>query len=551
MILLFFLVLLSGISPPSFAKNAAKPYDYVIKGALVYDGESLVPIKRDIALAGDRIVQLGNIPEEEANEVIEGEGLIAAPGFIDIHTHSDFNPFVYPNLGNKVLQGVTTEVVGNCGMSAAPVQGAHREEMPNVWRREGVVVPSDISWSDFKEYRNETEYQGMETNFVGLVGHGNLRSSVMGMVPRDAGKEELESMRRLLARALDQGAFGVSFGLTYLPGVFATHKELVTLCREAAQRGGLCAFHIRGEGDPLIQAVEEAIAVGREAGAATHISHLKAQGKTNWPKIDEAIRLIEAAQAEGIKVTADAYPYTASFAELGAILPKEIYEDPHRLGRITDPNQREKLLADLEKYYGARPVDWNGIRVATVAGQQNFSLQGKSIQEISSLLHKPPLQVLIDLLGVEAFKVSAFYFSQSPQVVEKVLGKPYVAIGSDSIADGSAAPHPRAYGTFVNRLAICSSGGPIAANPCWGKTIYQMTALPAKILGLRQRGRIGTGSYADLVLFDPSAVKDRADYAHPKIPPSGIRWVFVNGESVVREKKYQPAHSGLFLTRRS
>ena len=159
--------------------------------------------------------------------------------------------------------------------------------------------------------------------------------------------------------------------------------------------------------------------------------------------------------------------------------------------------------------------------------------------------------MLVDLLGMEEFKVSAFYFSQSPEVVEKVLRKPYVAVGSDSIADGSAAPHPRAYGTFANRLAACSGGGPVVTNACWGKTIHQMTSLPAKIMGLRQRGRIGTGLYADLVLLDPSAVKERANYDHPKILPSGIRWVFVNGVPVVREGKYQPAHSGLFLTRQS
>lgn len=524
-----------------------KPYDYVIKDALVFDGESVVPAKQDLALLGDRIIQVGEVAREDGKEVIEAEGLVASPGFIDSHTHSDFNPFVYPNLGNKVLQGVTTEVVGNCGMSAAPIEGGHGGQIADIWRREGVEIPKTIPWKSFEDYVNETEFQGLETNFAGLAGHGNLRSAVMGMAARPAQPEEIESMKKLLREALNQGALGISFGLTYVPGIFATPEELAALCGEAAREKKICAFHLRSEGKHLLEAIREAIEVGRKTGARTHISHLKASGKKNWPKISEAFRLIEEAQAEGLRVTADAYPYAASFAELGVVLPDELYQDPNRIGRLQDPAQRAEILAALKKHYEASPVSWDRVRVATVTTEKNFPFQGKSILEISQTLNKPPVETILDLLAEEEFKVSAFYFSQSEAVVDQVLSKPYVAAGSDSIADGSAMPHPRAFGTFAQLLSRCLKQEEFARNRCWGRTIHQMTAFPAEIFGLKDRGRIANGFMADLVLFDPLRVKDRADYDHPKNPPEGIRWVFVNGKPLVQEGKYQPVHSGLFI----
>lgn len=532
---------------PLYAQE--KPYDYVIKNALVFDGESLEPVREDLALSGDRIIRIGDIPREEGKEVIEAEGLMASPGFIDTHTHSDFNPFIYPNLGNKVLQGVTTEVVGNCGMSAAPVEGNHAGAMADVWRREGVVIPRAIPWKSFGEYVNEAELTGLETNFIGLVGHGNLRSAVMGMEPRSARPDEIESMRKLLREALDEGAFGISFGLTYLPGVFAAPEELIALCREAAEEKKICAFHLRSEGKNLLEAVLEAIEIGRKSQAHIHLSHLKAAGRKNWPKIHEAFRIIEEAQAEGLQVTADAYPYTASFAELGVVLPDELYQDPDRLKRFKDPSQRKALLQTLQKHYGENPVSWDRIRVATVTKEKNFSFQGKSILEISEALKKTPVETLTGLLAEEEFKVSAFYFSQSEAVVDRVLSKPYVAVGSDSIADGSAKPHPRAYGTFPRLLSRCRDQKGLAGNRCWGRLVHQMSLLPAEIFGLKERGRIASGFVADLVLLDPLSMKERASYDTPKNPPEGIRWVFVNGKAVVREGKYQPVHSALFITR--
>jgi N-acyl-D-aspartate/D-glutamate deacylase len=530
------------------AGAAQKAYDFVIKGATVYDGESLTPIQEDVAISGERIVEVGTIQTAEAGEVVNGEGLILSPGFIDIHTHSDFNPFAYPGLGNKVRQGVTTEVIGNCGMSAAPIEGPHKNEITNVWSREGVEIPKRIPWRSSSEYMNEAEFQGLETNLVSLVGHGNLRSSVIGMEPREAKPQEIEAMKKFLAESMEEGAAGISFGLTYLPGVFAGREELVSLCRTAAEKGGLCVFHIRSEGTGLVEAVGEAIEIGKEAGAPVHISHLKAAGEENWPKIEEAFRKIEEARAAGLKVTADAYPYTASFAELGVILPDSLYEDPKRVQRFKEPALRQRILRTLEGHFKKNPRAWDRVRIATVASSKNAPLQGKTILEISQETGKPPLEVLVDLLGEEEFRVSAFYFSQSEAVVDQILSRPYVALGSDSIADGSAMPHPRAYGTFPRLLSRCARAKKEPDDPCWAGAIRQTALLPAEILGLEDRGRIAPGVYADIVLFEPDGIRDTADYDHPKTPPEGIRWVFVNGKPAVREGEYTPSLSGLFVT---
>ncbi len=535
------------MSIPCYAQE--KTYDYVIKGAFVLDGQSLVAKKQDIGISGSHIAMLGEIAPIEGKEVIDAEGLIAAPGFIDIHTHSDFNPFVYPNLGNKVLQGVTTEVVGNCGMSAAPVKGVHEMEIAKVWRREGVEIPPTIPWTSFGDYVDEAEFRGLDTNFLGLVGHGNLRSFVMGMKPRALEPDEMPLVEKLLDEAMDQGAIGISFGLIYLPGIFANHAELVTLCKRAAAKGGICAFHIRSEGKQLIEAIGEVIKIGKEANAPVHISHLKAAGAKNWPKIDEAFRLIEEAQQNGQRVTADVYPYTAGFAELAVTLPDKLYEDPDRVSRFQDLNQRKALIQELEEYYQKTPPSWNSIRVATVTQEKNFPFQGKTLFEISKSQNKSPVETLVELLAEEEFRVSAFYFSQSEAVIDQVLSKPYVAIGSDSIADGSAMPHPRAFGTFPHLLSRCTAKANASTNPCWARASHQMSTLPAEILNLKLRGKIIPGYYADLVLFNPTTVKDLADYEHPKTSPSGIEWVFVNGKAAVRNGKYEPAHSGLFLTR--
>jgi len=263
------------ISPKVF------PAEKVIKDASVYRGFSDQADQVDVGIMRERIHSVGDLSDYEAFETIDAKGWVLAPGFIDAHTHSDFNALIYPKLKNKIFQGVTTEIVGNCGMSAAPVQGIHRRHVHSVWAREGVQIPQDLEWGSFAQYREAFEKKGMHSNVVGLVGHGNLRMAVMGVTPRKASPSEVELMKDMLAQSMEEGARGISFGLVYLPGIFSEEWELVELCREAARHSGVCTFHMRSEGSGLVEAVKEVLRIGKKAQASIQISHLKVGGNTH------------------------------------------------------------------------------------------------------------------------------------------------------------------------------------------------------------------------------------------------------------------------------
>ncbi len=523
-----------------------KEYDFLIKKALIFDGKSLDGFRGDVAIEKDRIVAIAPYLSAKAKQIIDAKEWVLAPGFIDAHTHSDFNPLLYPDLPNKILQGVTTEVVGNCGMSAAPVLGTHRERIRGVWAREGVGIPEKtISWNSFEEYRAALESKGMSGNFVGLIGHGNLRSAVMGFAPHQASESEILQMKKLLGQAMKQGASGISFGLVYLPGIFANEEELVALCREAARHNGVCAFHMRNEGSKLLEAIQEAIRIGQKAQATIQISHLKAGGKANWGKIDEAFKLIESARLAGMPVEADAYPYAASFAELGVILPDAIYQREDRVSLFKSLEKREELLETLRKHYEDRNMKWDTIMIAATPHKKYWKYEGKTIRDIARETGKSPEQFLVEILAGTSFEVSAFSFSQSEEVVDRVIEKPYVAVGSDSIADGSRKPHPRAFGSFPKIFKRYEIEKKEIET---GEAVRKMTSLVAEHFRLKERGQIKPGFFADLVLFDPKKISDQATYEKPDLPSRGIEWVFVNGRPVVRNGKPTRIKAGRFLS---
>ncbi len=521
-----------------------KIYDVLIRGALIYDGESTKPFRGDVGILGEKIAGFGNLKAAKAAKMIDAEGLVLAPGFIDAHTHSDFNPLIYPKLFNKILQGVTSEVVGNCGMSAAPVLGGHREKIREIWAREGVKIP-EVNWKSFKEYRKALASEGLTTHFIGLIGHGNLRSAVMGNSPRPASRDETLRMKKMLNQSMSEGAAGVSFGLIYLPGIFAQKEELVELCREAGKRGGVCAFHMRSEGSRLIESIEEVILIGRAAKAPIQISHLKAGGKKNWPKIKEAFRLIEKARREGMRITADAYPYTATAAELGVILPDEIYQREDRKALFRDPAKRAKLLEELREYYQKKNMNWGTVMIASAGGKKYREYEGLTLKETARETGKEPVMLLIEMLADTNFEISSFGFSQSEEVVDRVMIQPYVGIGSDSVADGSRKPHPRAFGTFpkiFNRYYRTQKTLEL------GETIRKMTSLVADQFGIEGRGRIREGYFADLVLFDAAEMRDLSTYENPALLPRGVKWVFVNGTPEVKNGKPTGEKAARFLS---
>jgi len=526
--------------------RAEKPlYDIVITNAAVYDGVSVLEKHVDVAITGDTIQTVGKIVPGKGRVVIDAKGLVLAPGFIDAHTHSDFNPLIYPGISNKITQGVTTEITGNCGMSAAPVLGEQTAEVQQVWAREGVSIPKKLAWGNFKTYAASLQKAGLVTNHAALVGHGNLRGSVMGFAARKPTRGEMKAMKKILADSLDQGAVGLSFGLVYLPGIYADGEEIAELCSVVKKHDGVCAFHIRSEGDRLTESIQEALEAGKATGVKIQLSHLKAGGKKNWPKMEGVFELIESYREKGVRVAADVYPYTAGYAELAGVLPPFYYEMQDRLAFFKDAAHYPEIELRIREYYSEQPDKWKKVAVGAIPGGQFPKYEGHTLQEIADKTKRTPERTLIELLAATDFEVSAFYFSQSEAVVEKVLLAPYTAVGSDSIADGSTYPHPRAFGTFPKIFSQYVRGDHKLLP---GRAIRKMTSEPARQFGLKDRGEIRVGYKADLVLFNLDTIQDRSDYAHPCLESEGIRWVFVNGVPVVQDGKFQGRRAGLLLT---
>lgn len=520
-------------------------FDYLIQNASIYESFTNEPTQVDVGLVGERIHSVGDLSDREAFETIDARGWVLSPGFIDAHTHSDFNAVVYPGLQNKITQGVTTEVMGNCGMSAAPIEGLYSNHVESVWAREGVTVPKPIEWQSFADYKKVLETQGMQSNAVGLVGHGNLRMAVMGVTPKKASQSEIEQMKEILAQAMEDGARGISFGLVYLPGIFSGEWELIELCREAAHYAGVCSFHMRSESSGLTEAVREVIEIGRKANAPIQISHLKVGGgRKNHPQLEEVFRLIEEARLSGQKVQADVYPYIAGFAELGVILPDELYSRSDRVQLFQDPTKRRELLDQLRAYYEQRQMKWGWIRIAATAYEAYWPYEGKSIKEIARAENIEPEKFLIQLLADTQFEISAYYFSQDQKIVNRVIAEPYVSIGSDSIADGSRRPHPRAYGTFPK---VIRDQVRERKNITMGEALYKMSTLAAEHFKIPNRGHIKEGYIADLVLFDPERIRDKADYSEPKKFSEYIQWVFLGGKPVIKKGRSTQLMVGKFL----
>lgn len=520
-------------------------YDVIIKNGTVYDGLGNPGQKTDIAIKNKKISGLGDFSKAAAGEVIDAAGLIVAPGFIDIHTHSDVNPFLRPDSPHRVLQGITSEVTGNCGMSAAPLFDDLRGDIRQMWLREGVTLPEDlITWRTLPEYFDGLEKAGMNTNFIPLLAHGNIRRMVMGNEARQAADAEIKQMTALLEDALEQGAAGMSLGLSYIPGTYAGEKELLELSRVLARRGALLAVHMRSEGKGLIPALQEVLALAEKTGVRLEISHLKAAAPNNWSKIEQAFQLIEEARARGIKVTADVYPYEAAFAELGTSLPDEIFSAPNRLELVSSIEKREEIKKTVAAAWERDGMKPDMIMIAQANLPEHEGYQGKTLKEIGDMTGQDPIDVMLDLLAKENFQVSRFSFSQNPEIVSRVIKKEYTSIGSDNVADFGAVPHPRVYGTFPR---VFEKWVREEKSLSLAQAIYKMTGLPAAVLGLKNRGRIAKGAAADIVIFDLNTMKSPATYAYPDQYAEGFRYVFVNGQAAVREGKSTGTLAGKVL----
>ncbi|KON30269.1 hypothetical protein AC482_04365 [miscellaneous Crenarchaeota group-15 archaeon DG-45] len=521
-------------------------YDLLIEGGRVIDGAGNPWFEADVGVVGDRIEAVGRLGVAGGERRIDARGLMVAPGFIDIHSHSDYTVLIDPRAESKVRQGVTTEVVGNCGSSAAPMNESVREYRERYMRAQ-LGEEFDFSWSSMEDYLGLIDARGASFNVVALVGHGTVRENVMGYEDRPPTPAELEAMRRLVAEAMEDGAWGMSTGLIYPPSCYADTGEIAELARVVAERGGVYFSHIRGEGETLLEAVEEAIEIGERAGVPVQIAHFKASGREYWGKTEGSLRLVEEGRRRGIDVTFDQYPYVASSTGLTSLLPHWAHEGgaTRLLERLRNPESRRRIAEDPAT--STRDPE----TVMVVFARNHPEYEGKTISEIAGLEGKEPSEAVFDLLLAEEAQVSIVSFGMSEDDVRRVMRSPYMMVGSDGRAVaprgilGMGKPHPRYYGTFPRVLGHYVREGVLSLQ----EAVRKMTSMPAQRLGLRDRGLLREGFKADITIFDPDAVKDEATFTDPHRFASGIPWVIVNGTVVVDDHAHTGALPGRALRR--
>lgn len=529
--------------------------DVLIQGGQVIDGTGAPWFRADVAVQDGKIVAIERMPMDgtQAATVLDATGCFVVPGFIDPHTHSDLTLLINPPAESQVRQGVTTVVIGNCGSAPAPVgprNGAFLDRKIG-----GTAAGQGLrrDWRTFGEYCDRLRRQGVAVNVAPLAGHAALRGEVMGMESRPPTADELAEMRRLLEEALDDGVFGLSTGLIYPPSSYADTDEIVALADVSARRGGLYFSHIRGEGVTLLDAVGEAIEIGRRAEVPVQIAHHKAARPPAWGKTARTLEMMVAARADGVDVAYDSYPYIASSSGLGSLLPDWAHEggSPALLARLRSPSERERVVAGIRDR-AAGIEGWHTVIVSWVPTAAHKQWEGQTIDQIGdtlSLSGEDTVAHVLDTLGGSAHMV---YFQLNEEDVRRVLAHPLGMVGSD----GSAAapygplsegkPHPRSYGThprvlgrYVRELGLLS----------WEEAVRKMTSAPAQRLGLASKGIVRAGLDADLVVFDPATVSDRATFDEPHQYPDGIKHVLVNGEPVVRGGTHLGTLPGHVLTR--
>ncbi|HEY3065677.1 MAG TPA: D-aminoacylase [Methylomirabilota bacterium] len=526
--------------------------DLKIEGATVIDGTGVTGGRTDVGIRDDRIVAVGDLSRESAGNQLHASGKTLAPGFIDMHSHSDWRLWENRRAESKIRQGVTTEVVGNCGFSPAPVSPEFREELRGL----ALYLPKgmDFGWPTFGDYLRDLDHSGAAVNVVHLVGHGTLRVAAMGFARRAPTAAELKRMQKLVADAMEDGAWGLSTGLIYAPGSYSTTEEVVELAAVAGRHRGFYASHIRGEGASVLEAVAEAIRIGREAEIPVQISHIKAAGRPNWGKVGQALALIDAARAEGLDVMADVYPYTASSTTARTLLPDWALEGgvEEMKKRLRDPSTRARVRADLEAPASGQTlldrIGWENIMVAYSPHRKDA--EGKRISEVAAERGTAAVDAVLDLVADEPSGY-VILFQLDEKDLRAALGHRSVMIGSDGSALapygnlGAGKPHPRSYGTFPRVLGEYAREQRVLSLP---EAVHKMTGLPARRLGLRDRGVIREGARADLVVFDARRVADEATYEQPHRYPTGIEHVIVNGRFVIKDGQHTGSLPGRVLT---
>jgi N-acyl-D-amino-acid deacylase len=523
--------------------------DILIRGASVVDGSGRPAFEADIGITRDKIEALGDLKGQTAGVVIDGSGLVAAPGFIDMHSHSDFSLPIEPRSESKVRQGVTTEVVGQCGHTPAPVVNRHREELIRI----SSIFPGKLpwDWGTFGAFLKRLEGGGLGVNVLPLVGHGAVRMAVMGMSAERPNSEQMSQMEDLLSQCLNEGAVGLSTGLVYAPSAYADLEELVRLARLAGKQGGFYFSHIRGHSGTLLTAIREALSIAKQGCLPVQISHLKASGRENWDKFDPALDLIDEAKAQGLDVGVDMYPYAAARTYITALLPQWVMNGgmTEAAGRLLDKRTRERVRQEvLQQGIQNMQARWDDMLVAYCPA--NPVIEGQYISQLAEEASKPPVDYVFDLVVESEGKVGLIVFWMCEENVRKGLCHPAVMIGTDGrglaatgpLSEGK--PHPRNFGTYPRILGYYVREEKLLSLE---QAVYKMTGLPAARLRLRDRGRLAEGCWADLVLFNPTTVADMGGYAQPPAYPRGIEYVVINGQVVIEKGEHTGRLPGRIL----
>jgi N-acyl-D-amino-acid deacylase len=546
------------------------PFDLVLANARIIDGTGSPWRTGDVGIRAGRIaaVETSGIPESQASKVVDIHGLTVTPGFINIHSHLDFSILAQPAMESSVLQGITTELGGQCGQSIAPTDQQESVLFQEFYRNHWDGLDLDWRWATFGDYLNRLEQAGTSTNFGMQVGHQNLRLISMGYACRAASQAEIDRLKHDLSVALSEGAFGMSCGLQWAPGFFSATEEIIQLGKIVAQFDGFLAFHMRSEGDKVLEAVAEVIEIGEKAGVPVQISHLKAAGKRNFGKVNQALEMVQAARARGVDVLVDIQPYgpldrtyAAENMWMRSCIPPWALAEAggyHNFQqKLADPTFRARLRQDVEQKISPlwqssivdcmfENVGWEGLVLGTTSCDALKPFVGKSVAQIAQHWGKDPYDTYFDLLQMEDGVASgALYFMMDPPDVRTVVESPY------AIPEIDPAPrhnHPRKYGGFVRYLVdYGAKGGAMTLE----EAVRKITSFPASRLGLTDRGSIVAGQWADICVFDADALVDRANFVDTAVSPAGVVHVLVNGEFVVQDGKHTGATPGKVLRKQA
>jgi N-acyl-D-amino-acid deacylase len=539
-------------TPGPSRSDAAEPFDVLIRGGTLYDGSGQAPRRADVGLRGERIAALGDLRGATAKVVIDAGGMAVAPGFINMLSWSVDSLLADGRGQSEIRQGVTTEVMGE-GWSWGPVNPAIKKRM----KAEQTDFKYDIEWTTLGDYLYFLQRRGVSPNVASYLGAATVREYILGLDNRKPTAEELQKMRALVEQAMREGALGIATALEYAPAYYADTGELIELCRVAAKYQGKYITHMRSEGDRLLEGIDEVIRISREAKVPAEIYHFKAAGRANWKKMDAAIAKVEAARRQGLAITANMYCYTAGAAPLTACIPPWAMEGGEiaMRRRLRDPESRRRVLNDIRTktdwpnfYHNAGSPE--NILPVSFKHEALKPLQGKTLAQIAKERGKDPVETLLDLLLEDESNIATVYFITAEENLRKLIPLPWVSFGSDEAAQApegvflKSMPHPRAYGNFARLLGKYVREEKFVPLE---EAIRKLTSLPATNLGLDHRGLLREGYFADVVVFDPKTIADRATYEKPHQYAVGVKHVFVNGVQVLKDGQHTGAKPGRAL----